>query len=118
MFRSRKTRLAALITAGALTFSASPALAQVSNPVQLNTGNVISALNNLNVQITEVRVVNVEDSVNNNRVNVNALQNFLNRNDVNVDIRNVLNDLDVLNQNTVIVQDITVIDGTILVIEV
>ena len=103
MFRSKKTRLAALITAGALTFSASPALAQVTNPVQFNTGNVVSALNNLNVQITEVRVVNVEDSVNNNTVNVNALQNFLNRNNVDVDIRNVLNnlDVDILNNNTV-----------------
>lgn len=57
-------------------------------------GNLIAALNNVNVEITDVVVQDVVD-VNENTVNVNAQQNFLNRNDVNVDIENVLNDLNV-----------------------
>ena len=57
-------------------------------------GNLIAALNNVNVEITDVVVQDVVD-VNENTVNVNAQQNFLNRNDVDVDIANVLNDLNV-----------------------
>ncbi|HLL40118.1 MAG TPA: hypothetical protein VK357_10690 [Rubrobacteraceae bacterium] len=57
-------------------------------------GNLIAALNNVNVEITDVVVQDVVD-VNENTVNVNAQQNFLNRNDVDVDIENVLNDLNV-----------------------
>lgn len=119
-----KARLVAGLTAGAMMLAiASPAMAQVSNPVQVNAGNLIAALNNLNVDIDEVRVVNVENSLNNNRVNVNALQNFLNRNDVNVDIRRVISDVDIdaLNKNVVVVQDVSVIEvggDTILVISV
>jgi TolA-binding protein len=112
-----KKRLVAGLTAGAMMLTiASPAMAQVSSPVQINAGNLIAVLNNVNVDITEVRVVNVEDSVNNNRVNVNALQNFLNRNDIDVNIENVLNNnnVEILN-NLVTIQGISV-DGTTLVI--
>ncbi len=60
-----------------------PAFAQ---PTQINTGSLVSALNNVNVEIdqlnvlndltiTDVQVVNVEDSVNNNRVLNNVLNN-------------------------------------------
>ena len=112
-----KKRLAAGLTAGALMLTVTaPAMAQVSTPVQVNAGNLIAALNNVNVDIDEVRVVNVEDSVNNNRVNVNALQNFLNRNNVDVDIRNVLNNnnVEILN-NLVTIQDITIEDNTLVI---
>jgi hypothetical protein len=62
-------------------------------------------------------VVDVAD-VHDIRVNVNALQNFLNRNDVDVDIRNVLNDLNVdVDANILTIQGIA-IDGTTLVIYV
>ena len=112
--RSRKTRLAALITAGALTFSASPALAQISNPVQVNTGTLISVLNNPNVNIenVEVRVVNIDDTLNN--VNVRALNNFLNNslnnNNVNV-LRNFLNNnnVDITDVVDVLVEDNTLV---------
>ena len=138
MFRSRKTRIAALITAGALTFSASPALAQSQAVGQINQGNLISALNNVSAQvsdiqalndltITDVRVVNVEDVANNNRV----LNNALNRNDVNI-VRNSLNNFlnnslnninveilnNALNQNNVTVDDVVAVnvlsDGTVV----
>jgi hypothetical protein len=93
---------------------ASPAMAQ---PTQITGGNLIAALNNVNVEITDVVVQDVVD-VNNNTVNVNALQNFLNRNDVDVNIENVLNnnDVDILN-NLVTIQDIQILDdGTLLIL--
>ena len=46
------------------------------------------------MEITDVVAQDVVD-VNENTVNVNAQQNFVNRNDVDVDIANVLNDLNV-----------------------
>lgn len=54
---------------------------------QANFGNLISALNNVAVQVDrvnvlqdvgEIRVVNIEDSLNDLTVNVNALNNALN----------------------------------------
>lgn len=94
---------------------ASPAMANHVGNVQLNQGNLISALNNLNVEITDVRVVDVAD-IHDNTVNVNALQNFLNRNDVNVDIRNLLNQNNIeIDANILTIQGISV-DGTELVI--
>ncbi len=111
-----KAKLAAGLTAGVMMLSvAAPAMA-VTNPTQVNAGNLISVLNNVNVDLNDVQVVNVEDSVNNNTVNVNALQNFLNRNDIDVNIEDVLNDLDVeILNNLVTIQGITV-TGTTLVI--
>ena len=109
-----KARLVAGLTAGAMMLSIA-APAAMAQPTQITSGNLIAALNNLNVNITDVVVEDVVD-VNNNRVNVNALQNFLNRNDVDVNIENVLNnnDVDILN-NLVTIQGIE-IDGTTLVI--
>ena len=93
--------------------------------VRQNTfGNLIAALNNINAQIralenvnvedVEVRVVNVEDVrniLNDNQVNVlnnalrdadiDALQNFLNEN-------NVLNEA--LNQNNIAIQDVVAVN--------
>ena len=112
-------RIIALLSVTALmvALTAMPAMAQVNTPVQVNAGNLIAALNNVNVNITNVEVEDVVD-VNNNRVNVNALQNFLNRNNVNVDIRDVLNDnnVQILN-NLVTIQGIE-IEGTTLVLKV
>ncbi len=111
-----KAKLAAGVTAGVMMLSvAAPAMA-VSNPTQVNAGNLVSVLNNVNVDLTDVQVVNVQDSVNNNTVNVNALQNFLNRNDIDVNIEDVLNNnnVEILN-NLVTIQGISV-TGTTLVI--
>jgi hypothetical protein len=111
-----KAKLAAVLTAGVMMLSvAAPAMA-VGNPTQVNAGNLISVLNNVNVDLNDVQVINVEDSVNNNTVNVNALQNFLNRNDIDVNIEDVLNNnnVEILN-NLVTIQGISV-DGTTLVI--
>ena len=95
MKRGMQTRLAAGLTAGAMMLAVTaPAMAQVNAPVQANAGNLIAVLNNVNVDIDEVRVVNVQDSVNNNRVlnnvDVDALQNFLNNNNVDVNIRDLI----------------------------
>ena len=117
--RNKKARLAALLTAGVMTLGVSaPAMANhVPNAIQLNQGNLVSVLNNLNVQITDVEVRDVAD-VYDITVNVNALQNFLNRNDVDVDIRDVLNDLNVdVDANILTIQGIA-IEGTTLVIYV
>ncbi len=119
-----KVRLAAGLTAGAMMLSLSgPAFAQ---PTQVNAGNLVSALNNVNVEIdqlrvlnnltiTDVQVVNVEDSVNNNRAlnnilnnnqtDIDVLQNFLNNSNVNVDI---IEDVLILNGNTL--DDVVAID--------
>jgi hypothetical protein len=126
MKRGMKTRLGAVLTAGAMMLAvASPAMAQIERPVQVITGNnLVSVLNNPNVNITEVRVVNVEDSVNNNRVlnnvDVDALQNFLNNNNVDVNVEDVLQNF--LNNNNVdvdvedvIIQGVSVQGTTLLI---
>ena len=51
-----KVRLAAELTAGAIMLSLSgPAFAA---PTQINTGNLASALNNVNVEIDQLTVLN------------------------------------------------------------
>lgn len=119
-----KTKLLAGATASAMMLSvAGPAMAQptqANETAQINQGNLISALNNVNAEINnvealndltvnDVRVVNVEDAVNNNNVlnnvlrnaDIDALQNFLNNNDV-------LNEA--LNNNNVVVSDVVAVD--------
>lgn len=100
--RSTKTKIASLITVGALTLTAaSPALAQDNRVPQVNQGNLISALNNINANINDVidvtdslnnvdvRVVDVDNVANNN----NVLNNALNRNDVDINVlRDFLNE--------------------------
>ena len=93
-----------------------PAEEAQHRPTQITTGNLIAALNNVNVQIdrlnalndltvNDVQVVNVEDVLNNANILNNSrflnqiaiLQDFLNNslNDVNVQIlNNALNNLD------------------------
>ena len=127
----RKVRLAAGATAGAMMLSlGGSAMAQTQgNQVdQSNQGNLISALNNINaetqalndVEITDVRVVNVEDvannnnvlnnALNNNSVDIDALQDFLNGNEVIVEA---------LNGNDINIEDVVAIDvlsdGTVVV---
>ena len=92
---------------------------------QQNTvGNLIAALNNIAVQITnlealndltitDVRVVNVEDVLNNN--NVEAFNNALNRNNVEIiELQNTLNNNEivknVLNNNNVAIGEVVAID--------
>ena len=93
---------------------------------QATVGNLISALNNIAVQITnlealsdltleeiDVRVVNVEDVLNDN--NVEAFNNALNRNNVEIlNLRNVLNNNEViknaLNNNDVAINDVVAIE--------
>ncbi len=121
-----KVRLAAGLIAGAMMLSLSgPAFAA---PTQINTGNLVSALNNVNVEIdqlnvlndltiTDVRVVNVEDSVNNNRVlnnvlnnnqtDIAVLQDFLNNSVNNNNVEIIKN---VLNNNDVDIDDVVAID--------
>ncbi len=128
-----KTKLLAGVTAVAMMLAvAGPAAAlptQANDTAQINQGNLISALNNVNAEINNIRalnnltvsdvqVVNVEDAVNNNNVlnnvlrnaDIDALQNFLNNNEV-------LNDS--LNQNDVNVEDVVAVDvlrgGTVVV---
>ena len=100
-----------------------PAFAE---PVQINTGSLVSALNNVNIEIdnvlndltiTDVRVVNVEDSVNNNRVlnnvlnnnqtDIAVLQDFLNNSVNNNNVEIIKN---VLNNNDVDIDDVVAID--------
>lgn len=123
----RKTKIAALLTAGAMTLAVpGPALAQsqANQVAQFNTGNLVSALNNVSAEINnlealndlnveDVRVVNVEDVLNGN--NVRALNNALNRNDVDVNVlRNAINDNEVikqaLNDNNVAITDVVAVD--------
>lgn len=103
-----------------------PPTANAQRVGQITTGNLIAALNNVavviqeiealnNLTIADVRIVNVEDVLNNARIlnnsrflnNIAILQNFLNEslNDVNVQILN-----DALNQNNVVISDVVAID--------
>jgi len=121
-----KVRLAAGLTAGAMMLSLSgPAFAA---PTQINTGSLVSALNNVNIEIdqlnvlndltiTDVQVVNVEDSVNNNRVlnnvlnnnqtDITVLQDFLNNSLNNNNVEIIKN---VLNNNDIDIDDVVAID--------
>jgi hypothetical protein len=106
-----KARIGACAVALALAgFTGSSALA--ASPVQqITQGNLIAALNNINVQIdklsalnnlsiSNVRVVNVQDVLNNN----NVLNNALNRNNVNIQVlQDLLNNS--LNNNNVQILD-------------
>ena len=81
---------------------------------QVTFGNLIAALNNINVEInnlqalndltiTDVRVVNVEDVLNDN--NVRAFNNALNRNEVDIAVlQNFLNNS--LNDNVVTIREV------------
>ncbi len=119
-----KVRLAAGLTAGAMMLSLSgPAFAA---PAQINTGSLVSALNNVNIEIDnllnnltiqDVQVVNVEDSVNNNRVlnnilnnnqtDIAVLQDFLNNSVNNNNVEIIKN---VLNNNNIDIDDVVAID--------
>ncbi len=115
-----KVRLAAGLTAGAMMLSITgPAFAA---PTQINTGSLVSALNNVNIEIdnvlnnltiTDVQVVNVEDSVNNNRVlnnnqtDIAVLQDFLNNSVNNNNVEIIKN---ALNNNNVAISDVVAID--------
>ena len=84
---------------------------QQQNVGQATFGNLIAALNNITANINNLQVlsdlidagdINVEDvnvalvNVDDVRVNVNALNNALNRNDVDIDaLQNFLNNVDI-----------------------
>lgn len=130
--QSRKAKLAAGIAAGVMAFSVSgPALAQSQENVvgQINQGNLISALNNVNAEVnnlealndltvSEVRIVNVDNVLNNS----NVLNNVLRNADIDA-VQNNLNDNEVikqaLNNNNVNVSDVVAVDvlsdGTVVV---
>ena len=97
--------LACTVCAAALTvgLTASPAQAQNNRAAQAVLGNLIAALNNINVQTGEITVIDGDVLEN---VNVVALNNALNRNNielftgddadvVDLDIQNVLNELEI-----------------------
>ena len=125
-------RLATVLAVAFLLLSiAGPALAQTQDTEvrQVTFGNLIAALNNINVEIinlqalndltlTDVRVVNVEDVLNDN--NVRAFNNALNRNEVDIAVlqtflNNSLNDnvvtiREVLSNNNVAIGEVVAID--------
>lgn len=78
-----------------------------AEPMRMNTGSLVSALNNVNSEIRnlhdltieDIRVVAVEDSINNNRVlnnqtDIAVLQDFLNNNNVEI-IKYALNNVNI-----------------------
>jgi hypothetical protein len=126
------TSLALAFTVGAcsedrLTNANSTPVDQPQDQVgQITTGNLIAALNNVNVEIGElnalndltigdINIVNVEDVLNNARIlnnsrflnRIRILQDFLNNslNNNNVEILN-----DVLNNNNIAISDVVAID--------
>ncbi len=131
MKSTKKEKLAALLTAGAMTLAVTaPALgqSQANQIAQVNTGNLISALNNISAEINnlealndlsinDVRVVDVDDVLNRN----NVLNNALNRNDVDVNVlRDFLNNSvnnntvevikQALNNNNIAISDVVAVD--------
>lgn len=127
---SFKKKLAGALGAGVLVLSGPTAAMAYDAPVvpmvqqvgQATFGNLIAALNNIAVEIDElnalnnltiedVRVVNVEDLLNGKRVN--ALNNALNRNNVEIlNLRNVLNNNEIIKDalNNINVSDVVAID--------
>lgn len=116
----------ALVTSiAALGFPAA-ASAQAGPATQVNQGNLISALNNVAVQvdrvnalndltITDVQVVNVQDVIRNSNVlnnalrgaDINILQDFLNNSLNNNNVEIIKNSL---NENDVLVQDVVAVN--------
>ncbi len=67
MKSTKKAKLAALLTAGAMTLAVpAPALgqSQANQVAQINTGNLISALNNISAEINNLEALN-DLSINN-----------------------------------------------------
>jgi len=105
--------LACTAFAIALGVASVPAQAQNQGNAQGTAGNLIAALNNINVQTGDITVIDGDVLRN---VNVNALNNALNRNNielfsgddadlVDLDVQDVLNDLNI----DVNVEDVTVL---------
>lgn len=94
---------------------------------QVTVGNLIAALNNVNVQITrlealndltiqDVRLVNVRDVLND--ANIQAFNNALNRNNVEIlNLRNVLNDNEVI-KNALNNNQVPIAIGQVVAIDV
>ena len=94
---------------------------------QVTVGNLIAALNNVNVQITrlealndltiqDVRLVNVQDVLND--ANIQAFNNALNRNNVEIlNLRNVLNDNEVI-KNALNNNQVPIAVGQVVAIDV
>lgn len=132
--KSKKARLAALLTAGAMTFAVTAPAVAAPNPTNQSGGaaGVVAAVVQVDDTLNElsvlspggdqnIEVITVKDSLNNvlNNSpilsnNVVTLQNFLNNNDVEV-----LTDF--LNNNNINVEDVVAVsvlsDGTIVVFQ-
>jgi hypothetical protein len=119
-----KSRFAAI--AAVIALVGVPASSALAQPIQINQGQLISALNNVNVQISrvnalnnltisQVRVVNVQDVIHNSSVlnnalrdaNIQVLQNFLNGSVNNNNVQ-VLNNA--LNNNNVSISRVVAVD--------
>jgi hypothetical protein len=132
--------LVTAVVAGAMAVA--PTASPQPENRQATFGNLIAALNNINVQIDrlnvlsnitgDVRVVNVEDvlsgnniealnnALNNNDVDINVLRDFLNNNDCSViAVCNSLNDA--LDDNVVLIQDVIAVNvlsgGDVIIFE-
>lgn len=123
--KTLKLSITAAVVALALALGMpTQASAQQQQVEQITVGNLIAALNNINVNINDVqalndltiadvRVVNVENVLNNN--NVRAFNNALNRNQVDINVlRDFLNDNEILNNalnnNNVAIGQVVAID--------
>lgn len=117
--------LALLLTA----FTVAPASAQ--NNRQATFGNLIAALNNINVQLDNVEIIDditigditlVDASNLLRNSNIRAFNNALNRNNVEIlTLQDILNDSEFLNNNTILTDFLNNNDvniGQILAIEV
>ena len=98
-----KLALALFTMALTVGLASAPAQAQRQGNAQATAGNLIAALNNINLQTGDITVIDGDVLEN---VNVNALNNALNRNNielftgddadlVDVDVQDVLNDLNI-----------------------
>ncbi len=107
--------LACTAFAIALGVASVPAQAQNQGNAQGTAGNLIAALNNINVQTGDITVIDGDVLEN---VNVRALNNALNRNNIellsgadadliDIDVQNVLNDLNI--EDVVNVDDVFVL---------
>jgi hypothetical protein len=124
-------RIAVLTVVVAAALVVAPTASPQQENRQATFGNLIAALNNINLQIDrlnvlsnitgDVRVVNVEDvlsgnniralnnALNNNDVDINVLRDFLNNNECSVvAVCNSLNDA--LDDNNVLITDVIAIN--------
>ncbi len=122
--KSRKARLAAAVTAGALTLTvAAPAIAAPVDATRQSGGaaGLVAAVVQIDDTLNELSILSNIGSIEVVEVNNNRILNnspILSNNNIEVLIQNVLNDNIVLSQNDIDIIDDVIIQNNVVAIDI